>query len=86
MICNKCGAVLPDESKFCGICGNKISSLPTQSAFSEQTVNGSINKTGVVTQGNNSAANSSNFDVSAETTELLQVDRNAPLSPYSGRT
>lgn len=24
VICTKCGAVLPDDSKFCGICGNKI--------------------------------------------------------------
>lgn len=86
MICNKCGAVLPDGAKFCGICGNKISALPTQSAFSEQTVNGSISKREIATQGNNSAANSRIFDISAETTELLQVDRNAPLSSYSDDT
>lgn len=86
MICDKCGAVLPDGAKFCGKCGNRLSKLPTQSAFSEQTVNGSINKTGVAAQGNNSFANSSNFDISAETTELLQVDRNAPLSPSSDDT
>lgn len=86
MICNKCGATLPDGAKFCGKCGNRLITLPAQSAFSEQTANGSISKTDVAAQGNNSFANSSNFDISVETTELLVIERAAPLPLYSEDT
>lgn len=84
MICNICGALLPEEAKFCGKCGNKLSEA-TQSVFSERTVNGSTSKTEIVTQETNSAANCRRVDISAETTELLQDEQRdaAPKSSYS---
>ena len=33
MICSKCGANLPDNTKFCGMCGNKLN----LDGFSEKT-------------------------------------------------
>ncbi|MBR6534364.1 MAG: zinc ribbon domain-containing protein [Clostridia bacterium] len=37
MVCNKCGAQNPDESKFCQACGNALEAQTEQAAQTEQT-------------------------------------------------
>lgn len=38
MFCNHCGAQLPDEAKFCNLCGNRIGEIISEFADSEQPV------------------------------------------------